>query len=226
MPSSAPSPSSTKQPTQARRASLIAAALALAAKQSPASVTTAQLAAAIGVTQGAVFRHFESKEAIWLAVLETSSARLLKQLQAAANAHDDALHALRAVFDAHVAFIISHPGMPRLMLQELQHPQETALKRHVSQLMTTYRQLLKDLLGKAMARGQLRPDTDLQAASVLFVGSIQGLVIQSLLAGHLDAMGQQAPAVFALFLSSISAQGTAPSSPAAKPRHTRSSAQP
>ena len=198
----------------------------MAAEQSPASVTTAQLAAAIGVTQGAVFRHFESKEAIWLGVLETGSTQLLAKLRAAANAHNNALEALRAVFDAHVAFIVAHPGMPRLMLQELQHPHETALRRQVSHLMAAYRQLLKDLLNKAMANGQIQPETDLQAASVLFVGSIQGLVIQSLLAGQLGAIGKQAPAVFALFRSAITAQSTAPSPPAVKPRHRRPSTQP
>ena len=56
----------TKQPTHTRQAELVAAALALAAVRSPAEVTTAALAQAVGITQGAVFRHFESKQAIWL----------------------------------------------------------------------------------------------------------------------------------------------------------------
>ncbi|HEY9097032.1 MAG TPA: hypothetical protein VIN35_14900, partial [Hydrogenophaga sp.] len=58
---------------------------------------------------------------------------------------------------------------------------------------------------------------------VLFVGSIQGLVIQSLLAGQLDAMPKQAPAVFALFRSGIASQSPTPSQPAVKPRTRRSS---
>ncbi|MDZ4240206.1 MAG: TetR family transcriptional regulator, partial [Hydrogenophaga sp.] len=48
---------SLKQPTETRQAALVAAALALAAERSPATVTTAELAQAVGITQGAVFRH-------------------------------------------------------------------------------------------------------------------------------------------------------------------------
>ncbi|MEZ5706599.1 MAG: TetR/AcrR family transcriptional regulator [Burkholderiaceae bacterium] len=151
MTSLAPAP---KQPTEVRQASLIAAALALAAERAPADVTTAQLAQAIGVTQGAVFRHFESKEAIWLAVLDATSARLLANLQAAAARHEDnPLSALQAVFEAHVAFVVAHPGMPRLMFQELQHPHESPLKARVGQLMFAYRQLLLGLLRRGRPRG-------------------------------------------------------------------------
>src|SRR3990167_4607587 len=72
-----------KQSTELRQASLVAAALALAAVRSPAEVTTAALAQAVGITQGAVFRHFESKEAIWLAVIDFAHQDLLARLPAA-----------------------------------------------------------------------------------------------------------------------------------------------
>lgn len=76
----------TKQPTETRMAALVAAALALAANRSPANVTTADLAQAVGITQGAVFRHFDSKEALWLAVIDFAHQDLLARLQPAAGA--------------------------------------------------------------------------------------------------------------------------------------------
>jgi TetR/AcrR family transcriptional regulator len=194
-----------KLPTEVRRASLVEAALALAAERSPADVTTAQLAQAIGVTQGAVFRHFESKEAIWLAVLDGASARLLDSLQAAAALHTQhPLDALQAVFEAHVAFVMAHPGMPRLVFQELQRPQDTPLKARVRQMMHSYRQLIQRLLQNARHQGQLAPGTDLQAASVLFMGSIQGLVMQTLVNGDVASIGTQARGVFHLLRTGLS----------------------
>ena len=189
----------TKQPTEARQASLIAAALALAAERSPADVTTAQLAQAIGVTQGAVFRHFDSKEAIWLAVLDDTGARLLARLRAASERHaGDALKALEAVFEAHVGFVTEHPGMPRLVFQELQQPGDTPLKAGVRGLLQAYRLLLLGLLQRASDQGQLAPGTALPAAAVLFMGSIQGLVMQALVSGDVASMQAQAPGVFQL----------------------------
>ncbi|MBV1734027.1 MAG: TetR family transcriptional regulator [Hydrogenophaga sp.] len=203
---------STKQPTQTRQAELVAAALALAAERSPAEVTTGALAQAVGITQGAVFRHFESKEAIWLAVIDFAHQELLARLHAAAAGQP--LAALRAVFMAHVDFVVEQPGVPRVIFQELQHPEDTPLKARVRGLMQAYRTLLTGLLQRAQAARLLAPGTDLQAAAVLFIGSVQGLVMQSLLSGQVGAMRQMAPAVFDLFQQAIAA-------PTAKARRTQ-----
>ncbi|MBU4518428.1 MAG: TetR family transcriptional regulator [Gammaproteobacteria bacterium] len=205
---------STKQPTQTRQAELVAAALALAAERSPAEVTTGALAQAVGITQGAVFRHFESKEAIWLAVIDFAHQELLARLHAAAAVQTQPLAALRAVFMAHVDFVVEQPGVPRVIFQELQHPEDTPLKARVRGLMQAYRTLLTGLLQRAQAARLLAPGTDLQAAAVLFIGSVQGLVMQSLLSGQVGAMRQMAPAVFDLFQQAIAA-------PTAKARRTQ-----
>lgn len=192
-----------RQATHKRQAELVAAALALAAKRSPAEVTTVALAQAVGITQGAVFRHFENKEAIWLAVIDFVHQDLLARLHAAAAAQAQPIAALRAVFMAHVAFVEEQPGVPRVIFQELQHPEDTPLKKRVRKLMQSYRTLLNGLLQQADASQMLTPGTDLSAAAVMFIGSVQGLVMQSLLMGNVSAMRAMAPDVFDLFQQAI-----------------------
>ena len=196
-----------KQATEVRRAGLVAAALLLAAQRNPADITTADLARAVGITQGAVFRHFASKEAIWLAVLDWATNTLLTQLQDAANGTDGqplpALHALQAIFAAHVNFVMTHPGVPRVVFQELQHAQDTPLKARVRALMHQYRLLVMGLLQRAQAQNLLLPDTDLPAAAVLFLGAVQGLVMQAMFSGQVNIMAAQAPGVFAIYLRGI-----------------------
>ncbi|MEO7108587.1 MAG: TetR family transcriptional regulator [Rhodoferax sp.] len=199
-----------KQATAIRQASLVEAALTLASQRSPSDITTGDLAQAVGITQGAVFRHFASKEAIWLAVLDWVADTLMAQLQSAADgavsdtpAPRDPLAALQAVFIAHVDFVMAYPGVPRVIFQELQHAADTPLKDSVRGLMHRYRLLVTKLLQRAHVQGLLEPAVDLQAAAVLFVGSVQGLVMQSLISGQVDAMAAQAPGVFALFLRGL-----------------------
>lgn len=187
-----------KQRTEVRQASLIEAALRLAAQRSPSSITTGDLAHAVGITQGAVFRHFASKEAIWLAVLDWVTAALMARLQIAA-ASQPAPAALRAVFMAHVDFVMAYPGVPRVIFQELQQPQDTALKARVRALMQQYRQLLMQLLLQAQAQQSMAQDINLQAAAVLFIGSVQGLVMQSLMSDDVAGMAAQAPGVYAIY---------------------------
>ena len=203
-----------RQTTDVRQASLVEAALRLAAQRSPADITTSELAAAVGLTQGAVFRHFPSKDAIWLAVMAWVAENLMGRLQVAVQARSSdptashPLAALQDVFTAHVDFVIAHPGVPRLVFQELQHAQESALKAAVQNLMQQYRALVMGLLHQAQAQGLLHPHTDVPSAALLFLGSIQGLVMQSLLSGQVQAIAQQAPGVFAIFIRGITNKET------------------
>jgi AcrR family transcriptional regulator len=194
-----------------RQAGLVDAALQLAAQRSPADITTSDLAQAVGITQGAVFRHFANKEAIWLAVLDWTNDTLIARLQAASaiakagtTTPAAPLLSLQSVFMAHVDFVIEYPGVPRIIFQELQHAKDSLLKASVRALMQRYRLLVTGLLQEAKTRQLLAADMDIPSAAVLFMGSVQGLVMQSMLTGQVQAMAAQAPGVFAIYLRGIS----------------------
>lgn len=193
----------TRLPTEERQAEIVAAALRLARDASPALITTSDIAAAVGVTQGAVFKHFPTKDAIWLAAMGWVRAQLMAALTQAAQAEATPLARLGAVFKAHIAFVASHPGVPRLIFHELQQPTDSAVKREVRTVMQAYRRLLVSLLGAAVERGQVPAGLDRQAAATLFIGIVQGLVMQSMLSGKPVPLKAQAERIFAIFLRGI-----------------------
>jgi TetR/AcrR family transcriptional regulator len=190
-------------PTEERQAEIAAAALRLARQASPALITTADIAAAVGVTQGAVFKHFPTKDAIWVATMAWVREQLLAALHEAAQAAPSPRQALAAVFRAHVAFVAAHPGVPRVIFHELQQPADSATKQEVRALLQAYRKLLLRLFDAAIRQGELPAGLDQPAAATLFVGIVQGMVMQSMLSGKPGAMAAQADAVFALYLHGI-----------------------
>ena len=196
-------PSPTRLPTEERQAEIVAAALQLARESSPPLITTADIAAVVGVSQGAVFKHFPSKDAIWVAVMAWVRVRFLAALEAAAGSAATPLDALEAVFRAHLRFVATHPGVPRVIFHELQEPQDTAVKREVRELLQAYRQLLLQLLEAAARRGELAADLDADAAATSFVGLIQGLVMQAMTAGKATFAKARSDAVYAIFLRGI-----------------------
>ena len=56
-------------PADERRAVTVESVVALAGSQNPSEITTAAIAKHMNLTQGALFRHFPNKEAIWQAVM-------------------------------------------------------------------------------------------------------------------------------------------------------------
>ncbi|MEY2340700.1 TetR/AcrR family transcriptional regulator [Acidithiobacillus sp. IBUN Pt1247-S3] len=190
-------------PADERRAVTVEAVVELAATQNPSEITTSAIAAHMGVTQGALFKHFPSKEAILEAVMEWVAERLLGRLDQAASAAASPLSALEAMFMAHVDFVTAHPGVPRMLFGELQRAEATAPKRLAQMLIRRYGERLRRLIDAGKTAGELSAELDTAAATVLFIGTIQGLVMQSLLAGDHQFIRRQAPGVFALYRRGI-----------------------
>ncbi|MBE0577154.1 MAG: TetR family transcriptional regulator [Desulfuromonadales bacterium] len=190
-------------PAEERRAVTVETVVELAAEQNPSDITTAAIAQRMGLTQGALFRHFPTKDAILQAVMEWVAERLLVRVDQAKDSTSSPLAALEAVFMAHIEFVAEHPGVPRMLFGELQRAEETAPKKLVQTLIRRYGERLRQILEDGKRQEELDPAIDVEAASLLFIGTIQGLVMQSLLAGDVDSIRRDAPRVFALYSRSI-----------------------
>jgi AcrR family transcriptional regulator len=196
-------PSERYLPAEKRRLATVKAVLQLAAEQNPNAITTAAIAAQMGLTQGAVFRHFPNKDAILQAVMEWVHEQLMSRIEQAVQAAPGALAGLEAMFTAHVAFVAEHPGVPRILFGELQRPEASPPKLAAQQLVRNYGERLKSLLAEGKARGELDAGIEEEAAAALFLGSIQGLVMQSLLAGDVQRIRREACKVFAIYRRAI-----------------------
>ncbi len=186
-----------------RREEAILAVMELAAQDKPDQITTGRIARHMGLSQAALFRHFPSKESVWEAVMQWVADKLLERLDRAAAEAGTPLDRLQAMFLAHVRFVVRHPGVPRILFAELQHDRDTAPKRIARTLLQNYRQRILQHLRQAEAQGLLRQHADLDAAAVLFIGMLQGLVMQSLLQQDFQAMETMAPRLFDTYLRAL-----------------------
>ncbi len=195
---------STKHlPADERRAATVEAVVQLAAQHNPSDITTTWIARQMGVTQGALFKHFPTKEAILDAVMHWVAERLLARVDQAAQGCTSSLATLQAMFMAHIDFVTEHPGVPRMLFGELQRQGETLPKKMVQTLIRQYRARLQQVMEQGKASGELDALLDVDAATVLFVGSIQGLVMQSLIAGDVARLRADAPGVWAIYRRGI-----------------------
>ena len=193
-------------PAEERRNVTVEAVVDLAGRTNPDSITTAAIAKHMNLTQGALFRHFPNKEAIWQAVMKWVAERLMARIEKAAEGIESPIETMQAMFLAHVAFVSEHPGAPRMMFGELQGSKETPAKRMARAMLKQYAIRLNDLIEVGKSRDELRADLDSEAAATLFIGTIQGLAMQSLIAGDMSHMVEDAPRVFAIYRRGIVAE--------------------
>lgn len=190
-------------PADERRGVTVATVIELAAEQNPTDITTAAIAQRMGLTQGALFRHFPNKAAILEAVMSWVSQKLMARLDKARLKAASPLAALEAMFMTHVDFVTKHPGVPRLLFGELQRAEKTVTKDMVQRLINEYSEQLQSLIDNGKAMNELDPDLDSEGAAILFIGTIQGLIMQSLLADNVNLIREHAPRVFSIYLRGI-----------------------
>jgi TetR/AcrR family transcriptional regulator len=193
-------------PAAQRRDMTVETVVDLAATNNPAEITTGQIAQHMGVSQGALFRHFPTKDAVWGAVIVWTADQLNQRLDRALEKEASPLSALEAMFMAHVEFVAARPGVPRIMFGELQRAGDTAAKRGARALMDGYRTRVMGLVERGKTDGALPGDMDAEAAAILFVGTIQGLVMQAMISGDFTAMQSTASRVFKIYLRGIGAR--------------------
>ena len=200
-----------------RQEEIVAAVLALARERGPDAITTQAIAERIGVTQGAVFRHFPDKDAIWLAVFAWVRASLLGLFDTALDAKASPLANLERVFHAHVGLVAANPGLPRVLFHELQSAGDSKTRPAVRSMIGDYRQRLAKMFEEAKASGELPRGLDATLATVLFIGAVQGLVIQAALAGG-SGLAKNAATMFALLRDGYRGAGKAEGRPAPRKR--------
>jgi len=181
-----------RKSAEERRLGIVQAVLDLAGERGPDAITTQAIAEHIGVTQGALFRHFPDKQAMWLAVFEWVREALGASADAAIDPKASPLANLERVFCAHVGLVAEHPGVPRALYHELQTVGDSAVRKAVRAMVAT---------------GELPPDLDAALATVLFIGAVQGLVIQAALAGGEARLARSARPMFALLLGGYRGTG-------------------
>lgn len=193
--------------TEVRQREIVAAVLALARERGPDAITTQAIADRIGVTQGAIFRHFADKNAIWLAVFSWVRAEMGAAFAAAVAKADSPLAQIEQAFLAQVAFVAANPGVPRVVFHELQYPDDSQVRAEVRAMIGEYRKRLALLFRQAKAAGEVSSDLDTTLAPVLLIGAVQGLVIQAALVGNEAGMMKRARQLFPLLLHGYRGRG-------------------
>jgi AcrR family transcriptional regulator len=103
---------------QATRQQIIAHARKLFAEAGYEAVSIEAVLRACGLSRGALYHHFATKEALFTAVLEGEEARVAETLMQAAQGQANPLDMLRAGCDAFLQMAASDPAVRRIVLTD------------------------------------------------------------------------------------------------------------
>jgi AcrR family transcriptional regulator len=172
-----------------RRREIADAALKVIAEKGLGRFTSLAIAREVGVTDGALFRHFATKQAIVVAAIDRVEEILFGE---ALPAGGDPVDRLGVFFLRRIAIIRRNPGVARLVLSEdLARAAPPAAVRRVTAFRERSADFVATSLAEADRRGLLAADVEVGEAQVLVYGALMALAH----APHLAAPGKPADRV-------------------------------
>ncbi len=128
----------TRLPKAQRREQLLDTAVSLFAHRGFGGSTTAELAKAAGVTEPIIYRHFDSKKELFIAVIDRAGEQTISMWDRQLRGSRDAAQRLRRLIGANPMVRDRGRGIYRVIVQAMMEIQDpdilAALQRHISTL--------------------------------------------------------------------------------------------
>jgi AcrR family transcriptional regulator len=165
-----------RKDTLVRQKEIVSAARKIIVKYGSEHVTVRKIAREIGITEGAVYRHFKSKREILLLLVDDIESTLIGDIEK--NYPDAAgpIDTLEKILLDHMSAVEQKKGVTFQVIAEIISLGDKKLNSKVYGVINGYIERIKRILADGIKSGQLRSDVDIDAAARLFFGMTQGLV--------------------------------------------------
>lgn len=188
----------TKEEAQETRSQIIQAAEMCFHKKGIGRTSLAEIAAAAGVTRGAIYWHFEDKAEVVEAMLEATHLPLQPLGEASRNENEaDPLGRLRELLVKIFERVALDPAVRRIneiIFHKCEYTDELCgLRQRIQNYRTLCDQNLESALRLAMARGQLPSDLDAALASRCVHSFLSGTIDQWLMNQEGLDLAEKAP---------------------------------
>jgi TetR/AcrR family transcriptional regulator, fatty acid metabolism regulator protein len=162
---------------------------------------------ASGTSKGAVYHHFATKEAIFVALVDDFSVRLQTAVTTAIAAHQGALGKVQNALHAVLETFGENRQLARLVLVEAMSLGPTYEAKR-AEIHARFGALIQGYLDEAVGEGAIAP-LDTPVATLAWLGAVNEVVLHWLTAAGPPDLAATVPALSRLLLRSIGAPHSA-----------------
>jgi AcrR family transcriptional regulator len=171
--------------TEIRQDEIKQAVLDIIFTQGLKSLSTKNLAKHIGLSEGAIFRHFATKQDILLSILQDVQTELIAQLREITVAPLSPEMRLEKFLCATVHYLTDKKGVTMLLFSEASHNNDSMLKNSLQQIFNSQRNLVSKIMLDGIALGIWDDQVNVDRVSMIYLGIPVTLNIELVLNGGL-----------------------------------------
>ncbi len=195
--------SGTQARSRERRRRLLDAALSVFARKGYRDSAVDEIAGESGTSKGGVYFHFPNKQAIFLALLDRTAARLLDSVQTAIAAERDPIARADAALLTVLRTFARHRGLARLFMVEAlgagREFHQRVLEHH-----DAFTSVIKHHLDEAVEVGAIEP-VDTEIASRAWFGALNEIITSWVLSGQAGRLEEKYAALRPILMRSVGA---------------------
>ena len=160
-------------PPGQRRLQILQALAGMLEQPKGAKITTAALAAQLGVSEAALYRHFASKAQMFEGLIEFIESSVFGLINQIAEKQPDGLAQARDIVGMLLHFASTNPGMTRVLTGDALVNEDERLQLRMNQFYDRVELALKQALRQAAAAGQAH-EADVAARATLLASFVLG----------------------------------------------------
>jgi len=157
-------------PAKERKKQILKCAVKVFAQTNYQSTRVADIAAEAGISEAAVYKHFPSKNDIYLDVLKHMSTRILTFWKEEIHKEPDAYQALRNMGITYFRRMSKHHDELKVQFQAIAEVANPEIADRLHQDHQNYMDLIGKVIKKGINKGSFRKDADPDILSWLFNG--------------------------------------------------------
>jgi AcrR family transcriptional regulator len=164
-----------RQNTLLRRKQIINTLRKLIIQYGSENITVRRIAKEIGISEGAIYRHFKSKKEILAFLVDYIEDTLIGDIEKC-NQSSPTIELLENILRNHLSSIEQRKGVSFLVIAEIMSLGDKRLNQKIYAVLDEYISHIREIFTRGLKSGELRRDMDPDIAATVFFSMIQGLV--------------------------------------------------
>ncbi|WP_457618512.1 TetR/AcrR family transcriptional regulator [Lutibacter sp.] len=156
--------------TETRQAQIKEATLEIISNEGLAKLSIKNLAAKVGVSEGAIYRHFKSKKDILLSIVEDVYTNLVVNQKEIANSKMVTSIKLYTFFCKQIQYLIHNKGVTILLFSEATHTNDSNLKEKLLKILKAQKTLLIQIVQEGISHDLWNKNIDVNDFATIYMG--------------------------------------------------------
>ena len=189
--------------SEVRRHQIVRSARKIVATHGMTFLTIQELAKEVGVSEGAIYRHFKSKDEILLVLIQDIEHNLLDTIAESARPEDGALDQLNQLLQHHFSSIERRNGVSFVVIAESLRFADSQVKQATRQMVESYLEMIDGILKTGVETGEIDEKVDTKAAALMFFAMIQASVTLWSFSNRAHPLAQHSASLWEIFKGGV-----------------------